>query len=1083
MDELINRTLGRYQIIEQIGIGGMATVYKAYQANMDRYVAIKVLPRQLAEDPNFLARFEQEARTIAHLENKNILPVYDYGTQDGYTYLVMRYVGYGTLKDLTTQGPLSLSMAVDFLEQIAEALQYAHDKGVIHRDVKTSNVLIDEHEQCYLTDFGIAKLAASSAHFTASGALIGTPAYMSPEQCSGMTVDHRSDLYSLGIVLYEMLTGAVPYQAETPVAIVLMHMQSPLPSPRRLNPNIPEPVEQVVFRALNKSPDERYQSARDFAHALRQAVEKATDSATLSLPRQQAVFSAGVGLNTSTSSPTPTQLSSPTTPTPSNVRTYTLNLTRKRVIVAALVLLLVLGLLSTHSNRQQKKQASDDQTATAAAPGVVLTPTGEASAVPVPTSTQPPTVAPTATATLEPTASPTVAPSPAPTQVPPTEVTALPSTENAPPMTAADAENNFTLDVFTTTRGQDDIQRQIALTRGGVWVSSGGGLEFWTREGQSITYNSADGLLFNKVQTLSVDRQGALWVLGGDTPGIMRLPLSVDGEIEDIQVFTTENSDLQSDFTWALYSERDSVLVGTYETLIEAWDAERGWHSPDFPTVGSALESVGDRVWALVRTRDDTLWAGGPTGIARLTPDTQEWIPLEPPPQVMGWDYEVLAYTHFYPDRADDSLWVFGYTDPTWQPFIARLVYEEGDENLWRWDELPVSLPDDVRDIVRTTDNALWIATYDQVIRYTPDGQREVFTKDDGLPGDVFLHMAVDKDDTVWLTSDTGLAFYDGERWNAYLSNFTLPFHEAVAVGEDSDGTIWFASPYGDLMSYDNDLWWDVIESFDTQVSDMRIVNDVWWLATDQGLVRWDWGIMRRYTEADGLTDGRVLTLAVDPQDDALLWVGTADGLNVLNVETDEVRTWTYREGDLPAPAVTLLHVDWRGRLWMGVGSPPDEDTDYVPTLLLRGRPEGEGGEADFAWIPFAEPGAPFGEDENAILSLGVDHQGTLWVGTDSMIYRYVRELWTRYDEEVDEQAPMYTPVQAIYVANERVLVGTEHAGLFLYDGERWHALGMRGVGSPAIHRIARTSDGSLWILSADSIARLRGDVRAFAGE
>ncbi len=1077
MDELINRTLGGYQIIEQIGIGGMATVYKAYQASMDRYVAVKVLPRQLAEDPNFLARFEQEARTIARLENKNILPVYDYGTQEGYTYLVMRYVGQGTLKDLTSQGPLPLPTAVDFLEQIAEALQYAHDKGVIHRDVKTSNVLIDEHQQCYLTDFGIAKLAASSAHFTASGALIGTPSYMSPEQCSGMAIDHRSDLYSLGIVLYEMLTGAVPYQAETPVAIVLMHMQSPLPSPRQVNPNIPESVEKVVFRALAKSPEERYQSARDFAQALRRALEEATDSATLSLPTPQTTRTASAGVRVSTRAATPTQLPTPTAPASSGVRTYTLRLTKKRVFLAALLLLGGLLVLGALSKRRESPLATTPNTATASQPTETALPEETAAPPTAAAVAQHPTQLPTpsATATLPPTASPTLPPTEA------TEVAALPPTSDIGGAGTL-PEGDFTLDIFTTTRGYEDTHRQVVLTRGGVWVSSGGGLEFWSRDGETRTYTSANGLLFNSIQTLAVDRRGALWLLGGETPGIMRLPLTAEGEIEEIQVFTTQNSALRSDFAWALYADRDEVLVGTYETLIEAWDAERGWHEPSFPTVGSALEEVGDRVWTLVRTHDDTLWVGGPAGAARLSPGATEWKPLEPPPQVRDWDYEWLAYTHFYPDRADDSLWVFGYAEPNWRPFAARLVYNADEPDPWLWEEWPASLPQDVRDIVRAPDGTLWVVLYDKVIRYTTDGARKVFSRDDGLPGEVFLHIAADRDSTVWLTSDIGIASYDGERWKAYLSDFAVPFHEAVAMAEQSDGTLWFASPYGDLMAFYERTWWEVVESFEVQISDLVVVDDVLWVATDRGLVRWKDGIARRYTTANGLSDNRVFTLAVDPQNPTWLWVGTADGLNVLDVATDEVRSWTFRNGDLPAPSVTLLYQDWRGRLWMATGDTPNAEGGYRPTLFLRKRPQDENAEDAFTWVTFAQPDAPFGKEDTAILSLGVDQEGTLWVGTDAMLYRY-DGAWTTYTEEIDPKAPMYTPVTALYAEGAWVLAGTAHEGLFFYDGARWHALGMGGIGSPTVHRIGRSADGALWILSADSIARLQGALSAFVEE
>ncbi len=1074
MDELINRTLGGYQIIEQIGIGGMATVYKAYQANMDRYVALKVLPRQLAEDPNFLARFEQEARTIARLENKNILPVYDYGTQDGYTYLVMRYVGHGTLKDLTTKGPLPLPTTVDFLEQIAEALQYAHDNGVIHRDVKTSNVLIDEHQQCYLTDFGIAKLAASSAHFTASGALIGTPAYMSPEQCSGMAIDHRSDLYSLGIVLYEMLTGVVPYQAETPVAIVLMHMQSPLPSPRQNNPNIPEAVEQVVFRALAKSPDDRFQSARDFAQALRQAMENATGAATLSMPRSSAEPAPSGGITVSAHVATPTQLSAPTAP---DMRTYTLRLTRKRVLLATLALLVTLVVLGALSDRHKEQQTTGENTATAVAAGAFTTPEAPTTLPVISTMTHTP--ASGVAETLEPPAATAHALTTVPTRV--SSPTVVPPTESSMTDMVTEQQDEFTLDVFTSTRGQDDMQRQIAVTRGGIWISSGGGLEFWTRDGESTTYNSADGLLFNHVQKLAVDRQGGLWAMGGEAPGVMHLSLTADGAIETIEAFTSENSDLRSDFVWTMYADRDEVLFGTYETLIEAWNASQGWHAPDFPTFETALETVGDRVWALVRTRDGTLWAGGPVGAARLDVQTGDWVQLEPPPQVQGWDYDTLAYTRFFPDRADDSLWVFGYAEPDWRPFVARLVYEEDAAMPWHWAELPFDLPEDVRDMARAADGTLWVVLYDKVLRFAPDGKLAVFTRDDGLPGEVFLHIALDKDDAVWLTSDIGLAFFDGERWDAYLSDMAVPFHDAVAVAEDEDGTFWFASPYGDLMALYDETWWEVVSTFDLQIFDMCMANGVLWLATDQGLLRWEEGIVRRYTTANGLTDNVVLTVRADPQDETWLWVGTVNGLNVLNTETDEIHTWAYKEGELPAPAVTLLYADWHGRLWVGVGGAPWEDMAYAPSLLLRGRPQNDADPTSFDWIPMAELGEPFAEEEGVLLSLGVDRKGTLWLGTDVMLHRYDGQTWTPYTEDVDQQAPMYTPITAIYAAAERVLVGTEHEGLFFYDGERWHTLGMNGTGSPTIHRITRTEDGSLWILSADSITRLRGDIRSFA--
>jgi len=195
MSNLIGQTLGPYRLISQIGAGGMATVYKAYQPSMDRYVAIKVLPPYLSQDEQFARRFQREAKAVAKLEHAHILPVHDYGEAEGITYLVMRFVEGGTLKQRITQGTPSLSEVVRLMGQIGDALDYAHRLGVIHRDVKPANVLIDGQGNTYLTDFGLARMMEASDQLTASGVGVGTPAYMSPEQGQGVKVDHRSDIY------------------------------------------------------------------------------------------------------------------------------------------------------------------------------------------------------------------------------------------------------------------------------------------------------------------------------------------------------------------------------------------------------------------------------------------------------------------------------------------------------------------------------------------------------------------------------------------------------------------------------------------------------------------------------------------------------------------------------------------------------------------------------------------------------------------------------------------------------------------------------------------------------------------------
>jgi serine/threonine protein kinase len=277
MDKLLpGQMLGSYRIIEQIGEGGMATVYKAYQPSMDRNVAIKVLPSKLAGSSEFTQRFQQEARIIAKLEHPHILPVFDYGESEGITYFVMRYLNAGTLSQKMEKGrPLPLDEINRLFTQLADALSYAHSFGIVHRDLKPSNALIDSQGNLFLTDFGIAKLLESaSPRLTQTDAIMGTPAYISPEQAMAIHVDQRSDIYSLGIILYEMVTGRVPFVAETPLAVILKHVSDPLPPPSTIKSDIPEAIEQVVLKALAKNPEDRFASVPEFLSAWKRALDE-----------------------------------------------------------------------------------------------------------------------------------------------------------------------------------------------------------------------------------------------------------------------------------------------------------------------------------------------------------------------------------------------------------------------------------------------------------------------------------------------------------------------------------------------------------------------------------------------------------------------------------------------------------------------------------------------------------------------------------------------------------------------------------------------------------------------------------------
>lgn len=270
----------RYEILGSLGRGGMASVYRACQLDLDRDVAIKVMAEQFASDPTFTKRFQREANAIARLKHPNILTIYEQGEDNGLLYIVMELIEGDTLKDQLNIKPITPERSAEILTQIANALDFANSKGIIHRDVKPSNVLMDQTGRAVLSDFGIAKMAEANTQLTSTGMGVGTPDYMSPEQAMGEPLDVRSDEYSLGVMVYEMLTGRVPFTGDTPIAIVMGHISKPLPSVRKDNTQIPLAVEQVLIKALAKKPEERYDSCSAFAKAFAEAV-RSPDSQSL----------------------------------------------------------------------------------------------------------------------------------------------------------------------------------------------------------------------------------------------------------------------------------------------------------------------------------------------------------------------------------------------------------------------------------------------------------------------------------------------------------------------------------------------------------------------------------------------------------------------------------------------------------------------------------------------------------------------------------------------------------------------------------------------------------------------------------
>src|SRR3990172_8423831 len=269
----VGENAGPYRIMEQLGQGGMATVYKAYHAALDRYVAIKVLHPAFLQDANFLKRFQREAKAVARLEHPNIVPVHDFAEHAGQPYLVMKYIEGDTLKARLRSGRLSKDEGLHIVEAAGSALSYAHQRGILHRDIKPSNILLSPDGSIYLADFGLARMGETGESTLSADIMLGTPQYISPEQARGdKNLAAGTDIYSFGVVLYEMVVGRVPFNADTPFSIIHDHIYKPLPIPSRINPRVPPEVERVLLKSLAKDRAGLFATVDDMVAAFREAV-------------------------------------------------------------------------------------------------------------------------------------------------------------------------------------------------------------------------------------------------------------------------------------------------------------------------------------------------------------------------------------------------------------------------------------------------------------------------------------------------------------------------------------------------------------------------------------------------------------------------------------------------------------------------------------------------------------------------------------------------------------------------------------------------------------------------------------------
>jgi serine/threonine-protein kinase len=270
------QSVGSYRIVELLGQGAMATVYKAQHSLLDRFGALKVMHQFLINDPHFIESFEREAQIIARLDHPNIVPVYDYAQHEGSRYLVMKFIEGISLQTVLEDGPLELADIRRVLAAIADALDYAHAQGVLHRDIKPSNIMIDRRSTPYLADFGLAQAIENDEGDATTGRIVGTPAYIAPEQATkDAVIDNRADLYSLGVLLYQLIVGRVPFKGTTVAEILHKHRTEPPPRPSALNPEVPSQLDKMLLRALAKDPDKRYDSGAEMTEAFEAALSAA----------------------------------------------------------------------------------------------------------------------------------------------------------------------------------------------------------------------------------------------------------------------------------------------------------------------------------------------------------------------------------------------------------------------------------------------------------------------------------------------------------------------------------------------------------------------------------------------------------------------------------------------------------------------------------------------------------------------------------------------------------------------------------------------------------------------------------------
>ena len=1008
--------LGAYRIIEQIGQGGMATVYKAYHAAMDRYVAIKILPFQFAQTEEFIERFQREVRVIAHLEHPHILPVYDSGESGGVPYLVMRFMDTGTLKERIQAGQLSLEDIDRLFTQLADALGYAHTNGVIHRDIKPSNVLLDARGDVFLTDFGIARLVESATQLTASGSITGTPAYMSPEQAQGEVLDARSDIYSLGIVLYEMITGLVPFEAETPLAVMLKHLQASLPLPSTIKEGLDPAIERVLLKALARDRAERFNSTGELITAWKEAMEMARQEKKVAVAPSPTPRVAP--------SPAPPIAPSPAAPvTPSKERAKKPYL--KWIAAGAFIVILILlmrGVLLRRVRNTLATRASTLAPATLTARVLIAAP--DITAVTESAGQEMPSTTPQPGETIEPT-------------------TQDSSSEQ-------DSSSDLAIKPGVSPPGWESwtgANTILAITyhAGKIYSGGPGGITIWDpADGSFERITTRDGLPGPLVWALYFDDDGILWV--GTDAGLGRFDGNAEQQFRRWLSYSRDEG-LDSTTIMAIERYQGNLVVGTSYCGEDGCGLNvfngRTWKPiPNFPSSGEDPNRFRWDVTALLADEGrGGLWVGTPNGLGWH--DGQKWKRYTTADGLPDDAIHTLIF-----DRDGNLLIGTGGGAALYngQKFTSF-------ENLAGYD---------VNGIVQDNDGRYWFGGWDGVTRFDPaTATWDTFNPNTSTqPAFVIRAATKDEKGNLFFGSDQeGLIRFDGDFTAFKIPNAPLrqAFWRILAA---PTGQLWFLEEYGlgiDIFDPESGLWSVgpilpcIPLAFDAEGS--------LWGGSENGL----WIINREtqtnLTTRHGLPSDMVTALAFG--EDHRVWVGTEAGLAVLDGQT-VVEVLTAESTGFASDLIHSIYKAKDGSIWV-----------VTEGGLSRRNPAGSAASRTMPWEHYGR-GNPFSEDFYNASHVAEDALGQIWVATlGDGIYRLSEGQWSRFiPTDPGVKLPSFD-ITNLTVAPDGSLWFATDKGVAHLNGTKWTSFGVaEGLIYPFVNAIYVEPSGAVWFATSGGVSR-----------